>query len=121
MELNLHNSRLSVAREGLIALRDAQGTRLTAQSGAFWITNEGNIKDHILGPGDTLLIDAGGLTVVTALRDGDLAVLEPGPAEARDSCAQRDTLLQRWLCRLQHMVAVSTAMVSTLSVSSRSA
>lgn len=112
MELNIRNSRLSVAHEGLIAFRDAQGTRLTAHSGAFWITNEGNSKDHILGPGQSMVIDAGGLTVITALHAGDITVLEPLPGNVSRDCARRDTPLQRWLCKLQRMIAAPAEAIS---------
>jgi hypothetical protein len=36
--------------------------------GSLWITQEGDRRDHHLGPGDSLRIDAPGLTLISALR-----------------------------------------------------
>lgn len=103
MEIDIRNTRLSLARHGLVALRDAGGTRLTAHSGTFWITQEGTAKDYVIDAGDSLLVRGGGLTVVSALQPGDIGVQAAKPDNVAVPCAQRLTVPQRWRCRLSRL------------------
>lgn len=41
---------------------------LTCGNGQLWLTCEGDATDYVLGPGDTVRLDAPGLVVVQALR-----------------------------------------------------
>jgi hypothetical protein len=106
MDLFTDDSTLTLARDGLVALRDAAGTRLFARSGSFWVTQEGCARDDVLNPGDCLVVSASGLTVVTAVRAGELDVRSPERQAAQPR--QRKTLAQRgraWLARLQRLWA----------------
>lgn len=80
MQIEFGRSTLSLARDGLLALRDAQGTRILCHEGALWVTQEGDIRDLIIGPGDALTLRAPGLTVVTAVQPSTLTLVEPGQA-----------------------------------------
>jgi hypothetical protein len=54
----------------------AVGTRIAAQTGSLWITQEGDRKDHILGAGEALVVARPGRTVVQAMRASRVAIQE---------------------------------------------
>jgi hypothetical protein len=76
MQIDISRSTINLARDGLIALRDAAGTRVFCQAGSLWITQEGEVKDAVLDSGEAFTVRNGGLTVITALRTSALALLE---------------------------------------------
>jgi hypothetical protein len=76
MKIEINGSVVTLARDGLIALRDAAHAQVFCQSGSLWITREGEIKDVILGPGDRLSIGNRGLTLISALRTSALALVD---------------------------------------------
>jgi hypothetical protein len=41
---------------------------LTCGDGQLWLTREGDARDYVLGPGDTVRLEAAGHVVVQALR-----------------------------------------------------
>jgi len=49
---------------------------LTVQSGIFWVTLEGEAKDYILKPGETLRLTIEGKSVVEALEGGQIELRE---------------------------------------------
>ena len=51
----------------VISLDDAWGTRIRTRVGTVWVTEEGDIDDHIVGPGDARVVSHDGRTVVQAL------------------------------------------------------
>ncbi|HUF21153.1 MAG TPA: DUF2917 domain-containing protein [Burkholderiales bacterium] len=83
MNIDIRNSRLFVPESGLIAIRDGIGTRIVCHSGAFWITQEGRIRDDILNPGEELVVQSRGRTIVTSLADGEVTLAEPGRSAGR--------------------------------------
>lgn len=78
MKIDTRQHTLNLAREGLLAIRDGQATRIRVQDGTLWITEEGEVKDTILGSGDSYTIRHPGLAVVTAL--GASRITIEGPA-----------------------------------------
>lgn len=78
MKLDTRQHTLNLAHEGLLAIRDGQATRIRVQDGTLWITEEGEVKDTILGSGDSYTIRHPGLAVVTAL--GASRITIEGPA-----------------------------------------
>ncbi|QSQ28523.1 DUF2917 domain-containing protein [Pyxidicoccus parkwayensis] len=49
-------------------LHGGQHLALTCADGQLWLTREGDARDYVLGPGDTVQVDAPGHVVVQALR-----------------------------------------------------
>lgn len=82
MQIEFGRSTLSLARDGLLALRDAQGTQILCHDGALWVTQEGDIRDVIVGPGEALTIREPGLTVVSAVNPSTLTLIERTQAGA---------------------------------------
>ena len=70
----------------VLTLDDAEGTRIASRTGTVWITQEGSRKDHIVGPGDALVVTRNGRTVVQALQSAWISIGE-NPAAANDPLA----------------------------------
>jgi hypothetical protein len=95
MHISLDATTLSLARDGLIAVRDAQGTRIRCLSGHLWITEDHAQGDTIVGADESYLVRHRGLTLIMAVSPATLQVLEPHVA-----LVQRVRgWLSRWLPR----------------------
>ncbi len=92
MNIELDTSTLSLPRDGLVAVRDAEGTRVTCISGALWITEDAREGDVILEAGEAFTIDRPGLTLIMGLLPATLRL-----AEARKGAARR---VAGWLSRV---------------------
>jgi DUF2917 family protein len=78
MQLEIKRSTFTLGPAALLAVDDGAGTRIVCHSGVLWITQEGDVKDSIVGPGDVFTIRKPGHTVITALEPSTLSVLAPG-------------------------------------------
>lgn len=67
MKLDVQAPVLALAAGQVLSLDDVEGLRILARSGTVWVTEEGNLHDHIVGPGDTLIVAHPGRTVVQAI------------------------------------------------------
>lgn len=86
MNIDISRSTIHLARDGLISVRGARGSRIVCQSGSLWVTQEGEVKDAVLLPGDSLTLGNDGLAVITALQ-ASVALLAQNPAPARKTQA----------------------------------
>lgn len=73
-------SRLALTAGQTATLRDAQGTRIECLSGSLWITQEHDVRDVVLGPGEDLRLDRPGATLVHAFVPSLVLVFESQPA-----------------------------------------
>jgi len=80
MQIEINRSTLSLAREGLVAIRDGQGTRIVCHSGSLWITQECDLKDAVIAAGESFTVRNPGLTLLTALSASELTIIEPRAA-----------------------------------------
>ena len=76
MQLNVIAPQLALDRGQVLTLDDAAGTRIQARIGTVWVTEEGSVKDHILGPGEAITVAHDGRTVVQAMRPAWIAIGE---------------------------------------------
>jgi hypothetical protein len=83
MNVDLYTPTLSLPRDGLIALRDARCTAVTALSGALWITEDGAPRDIILEAGQRAHLCRPGLTLIMALQPASLRLSERRDRAAR--------------------------------------
>ena len=74
MELHLNAPVLALEPGQVVTLDDAAGTRIHARSGTVWVTEEGDSDDHIVAPGQTLVVARGGRTLVQALQPACIAL-----------------------------------------------
>ena len=57
----------------------AQGARISCRSGVLWVTQQDDLRDLIVGPGESLEV-GGGATVVVALESSVMTVAEHRPS-----------------------------------------
>ena len=80
MQIEINRSTLSLARDGLVAIRDGQGTRVVCHAGSLWITQECDVKDAVITAGESFTVNHPGLTLVTGLSASELTIVEPRAA-----------------------------------------
>jgi len=80
MQIEINRSTLSLARDGLVAIRDGQGTRVVCHAGSLWITQECDVKDAVITDGESFTVNHPGLTLVTGLSASELTIVEPRAA-----------------------------------------
>lgn len=68
MELSTSKPLLALEIGQVVTLDDAAGHRISTRSGTVWVTEEGNRKDFIVGPGEVLVLKSDGRTVLQALQ-----------------------------------------------------
>jgi hypothetical protein len=83
MELNIKAPVLALEAGQVLTLDDAAGTRIVSRSGTVWVTEEDDRDDHIVGPGDALIVVRGGRTVIQALQPAWISLAE-GAGAAND-------------------------------------
>ena len=57
---------------------DSFGTRIFCRQGQCWLTQSGDHRDHILGPGDGFNVRSRGRLIVTATEPCQLLLTKPG-------------------------------------------
>jgi hypothetical protein len=82
MQIEITCSTFTLAPAGLLTVQDGIGTRIVCRSGYLWITQQGDVKDSIVGPNDVLTIRKSGRTVISALESSSLTLIEPDTDEA---------------------------------------
>ena len=80
MQIEITRSTLSLARDGLVAIRDGQGIRVVCRAGSLWITQECDAKDAVITAGESFTVSHPGLTLVTGLSASVLTIIEPRAA-----------------------------------------
>ena len=76
MQLQLRKPVIALEPGQVVTLDDAKGTRIVARLGTVWVTEEGDTRDHIVGPGDALIVAHSGRTVVQALKSAWISLTE---------------------------------------------
>ena len=68
MHIDIESPLLTLQPGQVLRLDDAVGTRIVAQRGTVWVTEEGALDDHIVGPGESLVVTRAGRTLVQAMQ-----------------------------------------------------
>jgi hypothetical protein len=77
MELNTDSAVLELKPGEVITLDDAIGASVQARLGSVWITEEGNVRDIVLGPGERRVIARAGRTLIQALQTSWISIRTP--------------------------------------------
>ena len=77
MKVDLQHVSVKIAREQPLRLVHAKGTSVAVIWGEIWLIQEGDIADYVLRAGDLLHLNSDGLTLVYALDDAGVSLLEP--------------------------------------------
>jgi hypothetical protein len=80
MELSSQDPVLALAAGEVVTLDDARGVRIQAGAGSVWVTEEADFQDHILEPGDALVVAHDGRTIIQAMQPSWVALREAAPA-----------------------------------------
>jgi hypothetical protein len=91
MNIRLRTAPICLPQGQAALLDDARGARVHCRAGSVWVTQEGDRRDVVLEPGDSILIERDGMAVVSALRDASIDV-----QEVRVQGRQRGALRSGW-------------------------
>jgi hypothetical protein len=100
MQIEISCSNFTLAPEGLLTVQDGVGTRIVCRSGVLWVTQEGDVRDTIVGPFEVVTIQKPGRTVITALETSTLTLLERDASVASTTAPPRNA---------SHMLSKSVA------------
>ena len=76
MNLQIESPVLALAAGQSVALDDACGTIIRPCEGTLWITQEGELEDFVVGPGEGFIVSRDGRTVLQAMQPSQVAFLE---------------------------------------------
>lgn len=62
-----HRTELQLADEELLGLEDVRGARLHCVEGVIWLTLDRDPRDIVLNPGQSFVVDRGGVTLLHAM------------------------------------------------------
>jgi Protein of unknown function (DUF2917) len=83
MDTGLIQALTKLGKGELLRIHDGQGKGIAVFQGDVWITQEGDLRDVVLGAGDSFALDKPGLALVQALSDTRVLVFDANPAAAR--------------------------------------
>jgi hypothetical protein len=69
-----HRTEVQLAREEFLVLKDIRGTTLRCLDGSVWLTLDHDVRDIVLEPGDSFVVDRDGGTLLYALAPARLHV-----------------------------------------------
>lgn len=81
-------ARLALARREWVVLSQVRCQTLVCEAGELWVTLDGEGEDHVLRPGDRLVVAANASVIVSATREAVLRVV----ASAPEGCVERSGL-----------------------------
>ena len=67
----------TIAKGGMARIDNGKGTLLQVKEGALWVTQEGDLRDHFIRPGQSFRLDRAGVTLAYALHDARFALSAP--------------------------------------------
>jgi len=73
----------AMARGAVLRIDDEPGTTIRVWWGALWVTQEGDLRDYYLTPGQSLTVDREGTALATAMHSTRVSVTPPAPRESR--------------------------------------
>ena len=103
MWINTPSARLGLAARRGLRLKDARGAKLRAVQGTLWVTIDNDLRDIVLDPGESFVVDSDAPLVVMPL--GECATVD---VKSAVSAARR---LPAWLRSLWPQRAAVTQTV----------
>jgi hypothetical protein len=77
MRISLEASRVELRAEQILRIDDALALRMVCERGTLWVTQDGDLRDLILGDGDSFTFDHSGVALVSALQATSVRFEEP--------------------------------------------
>jgi hypothetical protein len=70
----------ALSRGSLLLIEHGRGVQIELWDGELWITQEGDGRDHVIGPGAKFRLGREGILLAHALRGAQLTLTAPVPA-----------------------------------------
>jgi hypothetical protein len=90
MLIDAHHVRVQLDRSAHALLQRARGIRLTAIEGVTWITVDRELRDIVIGPGESFVVPSDGKVVVVAIRGPAVVAVESQAGAVRCVSSERD-------------------------------
>jgi hypothetical protein len=93
---------LDLVRGNLVRIEDGRGMLVRVTRGSVWITEEGDQRDRLVGPGGQFRVVSSGVTLISAVSRSSIALSSPYEhGFARRIDLVRASLLARMRARLR--------------------
>ena len=79
MRLELNQDELCMKRRQILNVRGGIGHVIACHSGSIWVTQEGELRDIILGAGESLALERKGPVLVQALEQSAISLARSTP------------------------------------------
>ena len=79
MKIEFSSSGVLLAKDQTLSLPDAAGVRVASQSGTVWITQDGDPRDIVLAPGESVVLERSTPTIVQAFEPALITIADPKP------------------------------------------
>jgi hypothetical protein len=103
MWINTPNARLALAARRGLRLKDARGAKLRAVQGTLWVTIDNDLRDIVLDPGESFVVDSNSPLVVMPL--GECATVDVKSATSAHTRPSNSWLQALWPRRVDGAVA----------------
>jgi len=103
MWINTPSARLGLAARRGLRLKDARGAKLRAVQGTLWVTIDNDLRDIVLDPGESFVVDSDAPLVVMPL--GECATVDVKSAASADARRSNSWLQALWPRRADGAVA----------------
>ena len=70
----------ALPRGSLLLIEHGRGVQIELWDGELWITQEGDGRDHVIGPGAKFRLEREGILLANALKGAQLTLTAPVPA-----------------------------------------
>ena len=77
MNLELDQDGLCLKPQQILKVRSGSGHTIVCHNGSVWLTQHGDGRDIVLGPGDSFALDRNGLALVQALEQSAISIAPP--------------------------------------------
>ena len=101
---------IALEAQETLRIKPRRITRIECMSGVLWITREGDLRDFIVAPGESMQVDRG-LTIALALEPATVRVVQQSPWSSLRAILDSLRIqirLQRRLARNGHSRAIGT-------------
>ena len=71
---------MEMSRGSLLLIEHGRGMQIELWDGELWITQEGDSRDHVVGPGAKFRLEREGILLAHALKGAQLTLTAPVPA-----------------------------------------
>ena len=83
MHIDLAQAGVVIRKQRSVPIRSGPGTQILVLMGCVWVTQEGDGRDYVLSSGEAMVVSKTGLTLVMALEDSTVSLMESGKLDAR--------------------------------------